>query len=565
MASVLSNIFNPGKNLISGNFRSLADPLKAAGDPDKKAAPAPGAPDLVAEYLRGVQADADTLPLRRMLDTASQLGYVVFDNKIMSPDEYQQRLDFENNKIAQAEASGDTGAANAARSMLASKTYDFRGTGDADLANTQLNQELAGADTSTQGYLDLEKKYGTQFADEARRQLQATDPTGFNLREQMASDLSNPSNSIESLLRNGPNAPTYQQVGDNQLPQYDRMTQADAPSLSSVGRGPRMDRLSRRDLPTMNGVQGQTFTDTGEAAAGRAALESQTFGDLAMAGQPDPALQRSAEQAARARGASSGNILGDASALQESLKVQLAQRDLDNQRRQSALSLLQSGQTTSDKGNALRQQQLEGDLASTGFNNTAAQQMFQNRTTQAGFNNDASQRGFDNSVTTANFNNAVAQQDFGNQANINQYNNSLSDQAFANAMAAVNQRNQAAQNTFGSQQSVNQNLIQGRQQDIANKQSFLGLQPVVSQAGQLNSLQQGASPFNPGNVQQGALTNPNAGQTGLEWAGQLFSAQNQLKAGLAAADAAKSAGKMQAAGAVGAAAATYAVPALIAL
>lgn len=498
MGNFLSNSLNPIGNLIKGDYKSVIDPLNIKSDgsgPD----PVP-TPDLIAEYLRGIQAQVQTLPLQRGVNTAATLGGVYYNGKVLSADEYQSMLDAQNKKLADATASGDQTAMQEAQTELTNlgKVSDFRGTGDADVAQQSLLQQLQGGDQTTQAYLDLERKYGTQFAEEARRQLQATDPTAFNLREQFGNQLANGSNSIESLLQNGPNAPQYEQVGDNRLPQY--------------------QRLDEKGLPSFARVANQTFADTGEAAAGRKLLEGQTFDELSMAGQPDPALQRSAEQAARARGASTGNILGDASALQESLGVQLAQRDLDTKRRSDALALLQSGQTTSDKANSLRQQQLEGDLASNGFNNSAAQNEFQNKNSLVG------------------------------------YNNSLADNSFNAAMAAINQRNQAAQNTFTGQQQVQQNRVGARQQDIANTQSFLGLAPVVSQAGQLSSLQQGASPFNPGNTTQGALISPNAGQTGLEWAGQLFGAQNQIAAGQAQANAANSAGTAQLAGSVASAA-----------
>lgn len=481
------DILNPISNYKKNGVGGLISPLSAYND---KPPPPTPVPDSIEEYLRGIQANAQSLPLQRGVDAAATLGGLYYNGKMLSAEDYQAKLDSENQKFAEAQAKGDQFSMNEAKAELDNlgKAYDFRGTGDAEVAQQSLMQQLQGADQTTGAYLDLEKKYGTQFAEEARRQLQATDPTGFALREQMGSDLSNGDNSIESLLKGGPNAPSYEQMGDSRLPQY--------------------QRLDENSLPQFGRVDRQTFQDTGEAKAGRAMLEGQTFDELAMAGQPDPALQRSAEQAARARGASSGNILGDASALQESLGVQLAQRDLDSKRRGDALSLLQSGQTTSDKANSLNQQQLEGDLASTGFNNSAAQDEFQNNNSLVG------------------------------------YNNSLADNSFNAAMAAVNQRNQATQNTFGAQQQVQQNQVQARQQDTANKQSFLGLQPVVSQAGQLNNLQQGASPFNPGSY-SGATISPNAGQSGLEWAGQLFGAQNQILSGQAAAGAANSAGQAQ--------------------
>lgn len=565
--------------------------LNGIGQPKGGGTGAPGAPDPISAYQAGVNADTQSLAQRRLIDTAAQLGYVYMDGKILTPDQYQQHLDFNNQKLADAQARGDVGAANEARTALnAGSMYDFRGAGSADIAQKQLLQELAGADATTQANLDLEKKYGTQYTDQARKELEALDPTGFALHENTGKALNDGSNSIESLYAGGPTAPTYERFDNSQLPQYDRLNQGDAPTFSRLGDGPQFDTLGRRELPRLNQLSQTTnpnftnvdrpvYADTGQAAAGRGLLEQQTFDELAKAGQPDEALQRSAEQAARARGASTGNILGDSSALQESLQVQLAQRGLDSKRRGDALNLLQSGQTTSDKANALRDMQLQGDVASAGFNNQNAQQRFQNTATinntnndvaqqsfanraqQAEFNNTVGQQGFANSVTKAGFNNDTSQNEFANRAQIAGFNNNIADQSFNAAMAAIQQRNQASQNQFAGQQSQVNQRAQARQQDQANVQSFLGLTPVVGQAAQLGNIGQGAAPFNPGNVQPGDLSNPNAGLAGMEWAGQLYGAQNQLFAGQQAAGAAKSAGQTQAAGAV----ASAAIPIIIAI
>lgn len=338
----------------------------------------PAPPDYAAANEAGVMADVNTLGLRNAINAASQLG-----TKYTDP------------------ATG--------------KEYDFTGLGSADLSRQQLLQQLEFAPETTGALLDLQKQFGSQFAEESRRQLQATDPTGFALREQFGQRLANGDNSIESLINSlGANAPAYEQVGN-----------------------------------------GSALADTGAAAAGRSMLESQVFDDLAKNAGPDPTIQRAAEQAARARGSSRGNILGDSSALQESLGVQQAQMALADQRRAAAGNLLSSGQTTSDKAN------------------------------------------------------------------------SLSDQSFQRAMSAINQRNQAKQNQFGDQQGLLQQKVQGRQQDLANLQSFLGLQPIVSQGAQLSGLQQGAAPFASGGMSAIGV-DANAGANGAQFANGVFGTQANI-------------------------------------
>jgi hypothetical protein len=73
--------------------------------------------------------------------------------------------------------------------------------------------------------------------------------------------------------------------------------------------------------------------------------------------------------------------------------------------------------------------------------------------------------------------------------------NRNAQEAFQNILAATGQRNTAAQQSFAGQLTSQQQMLSGRQQNIANVQSALGLQPIVGQASQLGGLQQGASPF----------------------------------------------------------------------
>lgn len=524
---------DPRKNPLLGNpvaqwnnIKEAAGSLKG-GSGSGTAKVEPTEPSF-ADYLQqGYDAETDTLAKRRLIDAAAQLGGVYYDGQILSQQQYNDKIAFEQNKIKEAQASGNAHALQEAQTELtklqAGSQYNFAGAGSADLAQQQLLQEIQGADQTTRAMLDLEAKYGPEAAALARKNLAAVDPTGFALREQTGANLLSGGNSLESMY-GGMTAPQYESFNDSRLPQYQRLNQSDAPQLK---------QLSESYLPQLNNVNGIKLQDTGAARAGRGLLETQIFDELAQAGQPDAALTRGAEQAARARGASTGNILGDSSALQESLQVQLAQRGLDTQRRNEAMGLLTSGQTTSDKDNELSQLQLQNDLASTGFNNEMAQQMFGNR-----------------AALTAD-NNNTAQQGFANQAAIVGQNNSVSDQAFNSAMSAINQRNQTAQNSFAAQNQLTQQRAGARQQDMANTQSFLGLQPVSAQAGGYDNV---SAPFNPGNVQPGTLSNPNAGQLGAEFYSQLYGMNQQAGAVDKSADAAKKAGMISAgAGIAGAA------------
>jgi hypothetical protein len=364
----------------------------------------PPAPDYASATRAGIDADISTLPLRNAINAASQLGTSYTDP--------------------------NTG-----------KSYDFTGLGQADINAADLQRQLQLAPETTQMLLDLQRQYGTQFADEARRQLEATDPTGFALREQFGKDLAGGNGALGGLY-DGISAPEYETM------------QGNGPSLGRLGATPQ-------------------FADVGAAKAGRADLERQVFDELSRAGGSgiDPMTRTLAEQSARARGASRGNILGDSAALDEALSVQLADQSRKDTVRNNALTLLGSGQTTSDKSNAL------------------GQQNFQNRVTGTGFDNDAA------------------------------------TQEFNNAMAAIGQRNQANQNRFSGQMQLAGSRLGAKQQDLGNIQSFLGLQPVVSQGAQLSGLQNGAAPFMSGGGYGSTMTNNGAAAAGAGFAGNVFGTQ----------------------------------------
>lgn len=481
----------------------------------KSSPQAPAAPNYAEANRAGVQADLDALPLRNAINAASTLGTTYTDP--------------------------NTG-----------QTYDFTGLGSADIANQQLQQQLSAAPGAAAALLKIQQEYGPQFAEAARESLRATDPTGFALREQFGANLAGGGNRLESLAA-GLSAPQFEQLQGSgpdmarlgNIPGLSNLTAADLPSLRTLSDSdiPALRNLADSDAPTFDRLSSLALADTGAARDGRSVLERQIFDELAKAGTGDPYLERAAQQAARARGAATGNTFGDGAALNESLKVQSALRGLDNQRRGDALSLLQSGQTASDKGNALSQQNFTNEGVTKGFNNAAAQQgftnrssildqnnrnaqqTFQNRGVVVDQNNQAAQQTFQNRGSMVNQNNTTAQQNFNNQGLITEQNNQASNQAFQNAMNAINQRNQAAGNTFAGQQSVVQQQMGARQQDTANVQSYLGLTPIVSQGAQLSGLQQGAAPVTTGSGYQAVGTNPNAGQLGSAFAGNVFGTQ----------------------------------------
>jgi hypothetical protein len=212
------------------------------------------------------------------------------------------------------------------------RTIDFSKTSDIALTKAIAAAMNEMADPQAAAQLDVAKKYGTKFAQQRRDELQTVDPKRFGLYESFLADL---------------------QSGKNQIPE----DTVESPTYERVG------------MP--GGPQ-----DTGEAARIRSDLERQIGAGLAQAGTLDPALIRAAEQAVRARGTASGNVLGNLSAFREARAVSEAIGNADVQRRQQALGLLQSGQTTSDVANRQAQEAFQNILAATGQRNTALQQSF---------------------------------------------------------------------------------------------------------------------------------------------------------------------------------------------
>ena len=211
------------------------------------------APDLAAANRAAVEANAETFPKLRALEAAAKLGRKI-------------------------EVDG--------------KTYDFRETGDIQVATAfaraaaQIAPELAGKQ------LELAREFGTQFSEQRRKELEALDPRKFDLYEQFLSDVK----------------------GDAAAPD----TRIDSPTYERVG------------IP---GAQ----QDTGASQLIRSELERQIQQGLSQVGTLDPSMERRVQQAARARGSSINNLLGNPSAIRESLAIQDALGNANSQRWNAAM------------------------------------------------------------------------------------------------------------------------------------------------------------------------------------------------------------------------------------
>jgi hypothetical protein len=238
--------------------------------------------------------------------------------------------------LRQIEAASRTGGKgtypvyDASGKVIGERPYDFSGISDIDITRETARALASLAPEQTAQQLELAKEYGTQFAQQRKAELQAADPERYKLYESFLRDVGQ-----APISQTSPTAPTYEQVGMPTAPQ-----------------------------------------DTGAARAMRSDLERQIQQGLAQVGTLDPTMIRAAEQAARARGTATGNVLGNLSALREARGVSEAIANADMQRRAQALGLLQSGQTSSDVANRQAQEAFQNILAATGQRNTAQQQTF---------------------------------------------------------------------------------------------------------------------------------------------------------------------------------------------
>lgn len=116
----------------------------------------PKAPDYAAANREGVLADIETLPLRRMIESAAKAG---------------EKIEYTDPRTGEK------------------KTVDFTGLGDVDMSKQMLDWQLDSADSVAAKSLEMSQKYGADFVEQRRKELEASDPTGFKIREEMGSSI----------------------------------------------------------------------------------------------------------------------------------------------------------------------------------------------------------------------------------------------------------------------------------------------------------------------------------------------------------------------------------------
>jgi len=423
--------------------------------------PAPPPPDYAAANRAGVLADVQTLGARKEIEQAAKLGGTALAFGVTTKTDDKGNITYYqtfNDKGERYEKPVEVPKGEA--------VIDFKGKSDVDVAKAQADFQRAEQKVNAQSALDLQKQYGSQFATEARNQLQAVDPTGFANRELLGKKVA------DAKFEGVSDGPTFKQNATG--PSYEMAK--DGPSLSRQSYGPQFQA-------------GDENAGGGNAARGRAEIERQLGENLFNNGKLTDEQARRLNNSVRGAQTARGNIYGNAPTAQEILTRSGAETEMARQARSDVVGYLQSGQSSYDIANAIRQE-----------SNQLAQQGYLNYSTANSVNNSLAQQEFQNQQTALGQRNQAQQSMYQNELSANTANNQLAQQAYGNQLAAVQQRNAASQ------------------QGIANLQSYAGLQPIVTQGGQLGALGQGAAPTIQTPIPQGVNINPNAGKNSQDFA-----------------------------------------------
>jgi len=115
----------------------------------------PDEPDYGAAARESAAADIETLEARKKMERLSRLG--------------------EKGIVEYKDADG--------RSQVTS--VDFTGIGDIDLSRANLDYYIESAGKISESMLEQSEEYGVRFVEQRRKELEAADPEGFAMRQEM--------------------------------------------------------------------------------------------------------------------------------------------------------------------------------------------------------------------------------------------------------------------------------------------------------------------------------------------------------------------------------------------
>ena len=109
----------------------------------------PAPPDYAAATREGVEADIDSLPLRKLIESAARQG----------------------TKVSYTDMAGKE------------QTVDFTGFGDVDMSRQDLEFAEESADRMAQAMLSVQEKYGADFVKQRMKELELADPKFREVRD----------------------------------------------------------------------------------------------------------------------------------------------------------------------------------------------------------------------------------------------------------------------------------------------------------------------------------------------------------------------------------------------
>ena len=123
----------------------------ARGALNKGTPPPPVVPDYSKSTREAILSDIETLPARKAIESAARFGTagsVTIDGRVVA--------------------------------------FNFEGVGDLDQQVMELEGQRRSADTMAQTALDIQRKYGADFMDQALQRIEQSDPTGFKVRKRLS-------------------------------------------------------------------------------------------------------------------------------------------------------------------------------------------------------------------------------------------------------------------------------------------------------------------------------------------------------------------------------------------
>lgn len=114
----------------------------------------PPPPDYAAANREGIEADIETLPVRKLIEAAARMG----------------------TKATYTDADGNE------------KTVDFTGFGDIDQTRQQLEFMTESADTIAEAQISTQEKFGERFVAQRMKELEQSDPLGTKVRKMLGEE-----------------------------------------------------------------------------------------------------------------------------------------------------------------------------------------------------------------------------------------------------------------------------------------------------------------------------------------------------------------------------------------